>query len=240
MRDRAGKAAKSCGSVAAYEIHVDARSLGRLLERRPLLRARSHRPHPRDDLPQIVGGLDDPAKGRHGSHHDLALDALVTCFVKSTEPSAISLNSVSSSGTIDPRVVGERYAHAAAAAAAMAAIAAEREIFLVTLFGHRGDLVVVRVMQSAFGRGLDEVERGRGVARLAAFPAGGAGAGGCALCRRWAASGWRGRLCRSGWPAGAACGAGAAWRCRSGLWCWGGLLGRRIGRTWPSMRRLPC
>ena len=54
----------------------------RLLQGGLLLRAGIHRAHPSDDLPQVVGGLEDSTKGRHRSNHDLLLDTLVTLLLQ--------------------------------------------------------------------------------------------------------------------------------------------------------------
>src|SRR5262245_16905991 len=180
-----------------------------LLQRRLLLGAGVHRPDPRNDLPQIVGCLDDAAEGRHGSYHDLGLDPLITRLgqIDRTERDQPEQRVVVR--TVDPRVVSERHAHAAAASAAMAAIAAEGEVFLVARLSHVADLVVVGVMQSAFRRGFDEVKRGRGVVRLAAFAA----ARGRA-CRRGCRFGRSRRLGRGGLS------------CRSRLSGWSRLSGR--------------
>src|SRR5262245_3020716 len=74
---------------------------------------------------------------------------------------------------VNPGVVGQRRAHAATAAAAMAAIAAEGQVFLMPLLGNGVDLAVIRIVQAGLRGGLDEVERRRGVASLAASTASG-------------------------------------------------------------------
>src|SRR5262245_39204493 len=132
-----------------------------LLQRRLLLRAGVHRPDPGDDLPQIVGGLDDAAEGRHGSNYDLLLDPLITRLAQIDRAERDQPEQGVVVRTVDPRVVRERHAHAAAATTAMTAVAAEGAISLVARIGYLGDLFVVGVMPSAIGRGVYEVARAR-------------------------------------------------------------------------------
>src|SRR5262245_2177107 len=101
----------------------EGRACPALLQRRLLLRTWAHRPDERDDLPQIVGGLDDAAEGRHGPDHGLALDPLITRLGQIDRAERDQPEQRVVVRTIDPRVVGERHAHAAAAAAAMTAVA---------------------------------------------------------------------------------------------------------------------
>src|SRR5262245_61530814 len=124
---RAKKPPSSRGAWRLTKISCGKSLTPALLQRRLLLGARVHRPDPRDDLPQIVGGLDDAAKGRHGSHHDLGLDALITRLAQIHRAERDQPEQGVVVRTIDPRVVSERHAHATAAAAAMTAVAAKGE-----------------------------------------------------------------------------------------------------------------
>jgi hypothetical protein len=75
----------------------------------------------------------------------------------------------------------------------MATIATEGEELLVSLLADIGPFAVIGIVQTAFGRVLDEIERRGRVARLAARPA---GSGRIAACGRGARVGGR-RACSS-------------------------------------------
>src|SRR4029450_6093128 len=135
---RAKKPPSSRGAWRLTKISCGKRLMPALLQRRLLLGAGVHRPHPGDDLPQIVGGLDDAAEGRHRSNHDLGLDPLITRLAQIHRAERDQPEQGVVVGTVDPRVVGERHAHAAAAAATMTAVAAKGEILLVARISHVG------------------------------------------------------------------------------------------------------
>src|SRR5262249_37897345 len=72
----------------------------------------------------------------------------------------------------------------------MATIAAERQVFVMSLIRDGVDLAIIGVVQAALRNGLDEVERRRCVPGLAAGPGRGSAAGSrssfstCRRCRR--------------------------------------------------------
>ena len=138
-----------------------------------LHRARVHRADPGDHLPQIVGRLDDSAEGGHRADHGLMLHAGVTRLLKGIRAERDQAEKSVVVALVNPGVVGQRRAHAATATAAMAAIAAEGQVFLMPLLGNGVDLAVIRIVQAGLRGGLDEVERRRGVASLAASTASG-------------------------------------------------------------------
>src|ERR1700752_4043869 len=88
-------------------------------------RIRVHRADERDDFPQIIRGLDNPAEGRHRADHDLRMDAAIAGLLQSIGAERDQAEQRVIVWAVDPGLVGERGAHAATATAAMTTIAAE-------------------------------------------------------------------------------------------------------------------
>jgi len=118
--------------------------------------ATMHRPHPSDDLPEVVIGLDNFAEVRHRPDCGLRVPARVAQLperVAGTELTCAERNQPEKCVVviaIDPIRIGEGHRHAAAAASPMAAIAACSHVLAMAFLGDAGE-VRVGALQLAFG-----------------------------------------------------------------------------------------
>ena len=112
---------------------------------------RVHRPDPGDDLPQIVVGLHDGAHRRHRPDHVLRALAAIALLLQLVGAERDQAEQRVVVLAVDPDLIGEGRAHAAAAGAAVTAIAAGGHEFLVAFFGDLGE-VRIGTLQAALLR----------------------------------------------------------------------------------------
>jgi hypothetical protein len=111
-----------------------------------------YRPNPGNDFPEVIIGFDGLAEGGHRPDDGLGAFAGVTlpferfAGAKCNQPEQRVVIVA-----IDPNWIGEGRCHASAATTSMAAIAVERHVDLMTVFGDAGK-VPVRAFELTFGR----------------------------------------------------------------------------------------
>jgi hypothetical protein len=110
-----------------------------------------HRPHPRDDLPEVIISFDGLAEGWHRPDYGFGALPGVALLLELDGAKRDQSKECIVVITIDPNLIGEGGGHAAAATTSVAAIAVERHVYLMTFLGDAGE-VRVGVFQLTFRR----------------------------------------------------------------------------------------